>query len=108
MKEVTVKIFCKKWERRGDSIERRGNFQLLNYDKQQWYSRLNTVAQQNLWSNSYCKTMGRGRFLPALAVSASLSCGEGNVGEGLRAKNSSGPWIGHNIVIDKIKLATVR
>jgi hypothetical protein len=66
------------------------------------------VAQQNLWSNSYHKTIGRGRFLPALAVSASLSFGEGSVGEGLQAKNSSGWWMGHNIGIDKIKLATVK
>ncbi len=51
--------------------------------------------------------MGRGRFLPALAVSASLSCGEGSVGDGLQAKSSSGRWMGHNIVIDKIKLAAV-
>ena len=55
----------------------------------------------------------KGRYSPALAVAASPFYGEEGAGGGgsqlfLRAKISSGPWMGNNNLIEKNKLLAVK
>ena len=89
-------------------MERRGNFQLLNCsDKRRNIKIKNGAGVISPKHSSSTESMEQflhweeGEFLPALAVAASLSCGKGSVGGGLRTKNSRGPWMRCNIAIEK-------